>query len=101
MNGLDRALARPPTWRAIVVLAIAIRVMFVIAPFDVLHPVDAHVLGQLVLHGDVPYRDFGLEYPPGSILAMLLPGPRAGLAGPVGARAPGRGVRGDRVVGPR
>ena len=74
MNGLDRALARPPTWRAIVVLAIAIRTMFVIAPFDVLHPVDAHVLGQLVLHGDVPYRDFGLEYPPGSILAMLLPG---------------------------
>ena len=74
VNGLDRALARPPTWRAIVVLAIAIRTMFVIAPFDVLHPVDAHVLGQLVLHGDVPYRDFGLEYPPGSILAMLLPG---------------------------
>jgi len=58
----------------VVLLAVVIRVMFVIAPFDVLHPVDAHVLGQLVLHGDLPYRDFGLEYPPGSILAMLLPG---------------------------
>jgi hypothetical protein len=71
---LDRALARPATWRALVLLAIAIRVMFVLAPFDVLHPVDPHELGQRVLHGEVPYRDFGLEYPPGAVLAMLLPG---------------------------
>lgn len=73
MTRLDRVLARPPTWRALVVLAVVIRAMFVVAPFDVLDPLSAHDLGRRVLEGEVPYRDFGLEYPPGALLAMLLP----------------------------
>lgn len=55
-------------------LAVVIRVMFVLGPFDVLDPVSAHELGRRLLEGELPYRDFGLEYPPGALLAFVLPG---------------------------
>lgn len=74
MSTLDRLLLRPPTWRVVVALAVVVRIAFVLAPFDVLSPLDAHVLGQLLLHGRLPYRDFPLEYPPGALLGFLLPG---------------------------
>ena len=74
MTLLDRVLQRPLTWRVVWMLAVALHVAYVLAPFDVLHPVDAHALGRAVLEGEVPYRDFALEYPPGAIFAFLLPG---------------------------
>jgi hypothetical protein len=71
---VDRLLSRAPFWRAVVLLAVLLRVAFIVAPFDVLHPVDAHDLGRRLLDGQMPYRDFGLEYPPGALLGFLLPG---------------------------
>ena len=29
--------------------------------------------GRAVRHGQVPYRDFALEYPPGALPALVLP----------------------------
>jgi hypothetical protein len=40
----------------------------------VLAPVDAGHLGRLLLHGHLPYKDFGFEYPPFAILAFVVPG---------------------------
>jgi hypothetical protein len=74
VTGLDRWLAKPDIFRAIVLLSIVLRVAFVVAPFDVLAPIDAWDLGRSLWRGDVPYRDFPLEYPPGALVAFLLPG---------------------------
>lgn len=74
MTGLDRWLAKPDIFRAIVLLAIVLRIAFVVAPFDVLAPIDPWVLGRSLWQGEVPYRDFPLEYPPGALVAFLLPG---------------------------
>jgi len=71
---LDRVLQRPMTWRVVCGLAVLIHVAYVLAPFDVLHPVDAHELGRALLRGDIPYRDFALEYPPGALVGFILPG---------------------------
>lgn len=71
---LDRMLADGSIWRIVVALAVLARLGFVVAPFDVLTPVDAHELGRLLLSGHLPYRDFQLEYPPGAVLAFVLPG---------------------------
>lgn len=74
MSTLDRLLLRPATWCVVVFLAVAVRLAFVLAPFDVLSPVDAHELGRRLFDGQLPYRDFALEYPPGALLAFVLPG---------------------------
>jgi hypothetical protein len=74
VTGLDRWLAKPDIFRAVVLLSIVVRVAFVVAPFDVLAPIDAWDLGRSLWRGDVPYRDFPLEYPPGALVAFLLPG---------------------------
>jgi hypothetical protein len=71
---VDRLLSRSALWRVVVVFAVLLRVAFIVAPFDVLYPVDAHELGRRLLDGQMPYRDFGLEYPPGALLGFLLPG---------------------------
>jgi hypothetical protein len=60
--------------RSLPVALVAMHVLFVIAPTDVLAPVDPWRVGRMIWRGQIPYRDFGLEYPPGSILAFLLPG---------------------------
>ena len=74
MTGLDRWLAKPDTFRAVVLLSIVLRVLFVLWPFDVLAPIDPWALGRSLWRGEVPYRDFALEYPPGALVAFLLPG---------------------------
>jgi len=66
---LDTPLLR----RALLAAFVAVHVLAVLAPADVLAPVDPWRLGRMVWHGHVPYRDFALEYPPGSVLAFLLP----------------------------
>lgn len=60
--------------RALLVAFVAIHILSILAPADVLAPVDPWQLGRKVWEGQIPYRDFPLEYPPGSILAFLLPG---------------------------
>ena len=74
MSRLDRWLAQPEIWRVVVVAAVAVHTAFVLAPFDVLHPIDPWELGRSIWRGHVPYRDFASEYPPGAFLAFLLPG---------------------------
>jgi hypothetical protein len=73
-NAIAIALQRPLLRRALVVAVVAVHVLFVIAPLDVLFPVVAHDLGQRLLHGEIPYRDFALEYPPLAAPMFLLPG---------------------------
>lgn len=62
------------TDKALLVAVVGLHVILVIAPTDVLKPIDPHHLGQLLWHGHVPYRDFAFEYPPLAALAFLLPG---------------------------
>ena len=66
--------ASPLLRRALLLTLVAIHVMAVLAPADVLAPVDPWEIGRKIWEGAVPYRDFGFEYPPGAILAFLLPG---------------------------
>jgi hypothetical protein len=65
--------------RPLLAAVVAMHVVAVARPVDVLFPVDAWSIGSMVLHGHMPYRDFQFEYPPLSTLAFLLPGlvPRA------------------------
>jgi len=74
VSGLDRWLAQREIWVVVLALALVVHVTFVVAPFDVLQPVDPWALGRAVWHGLLPYRDFAFEYPPGAVLAFLLPG---------------------------
>ncbi len=53
---------------------VAMHILAVARPNDVLRPVDAWSIGRLLLEGNVPYRDFQFEYPPLAALAFLLPG---------------------------
>jgi hypothetical protein len=39
----------------------------------ILDTVEYHRYGQAMVHGDVPYRDFKVEYPPGALPVFLLP----------------------------
>lgn len=65
---------RSPWQRPILVAAVLIHVLAVLRPLDVLFPVDAWTIGQRLLDGDLPYRDFQFEYPPLSAVAFVLPG---------------------------
>ncbi len=81
VNPLAVALRRPLLRRALLVAVVAVHVGFVIAPLDVLAPVVAHDLGQHILHGRLPGRDFPFEYPTLAAPLFLLPGlVPAGLA---------------------
>jgi hypothetical protein len=71
---LMAAVRRSPWQRPLLVAVVLIHVMAVLGPVDVLFPVDAWTIGQRLLHGDVPYRDFQFEYPPLSLAAFVLPG---------------------------
>jgi glycosyl transferase family 87 len=70
LTQLDTPLLR----RALLVAFVALHILFVLGPADVLAPVDPWHIGRMVWQGQIPYRDFPLEYPPGAILAFLLPG---------------------------
>ena len=65
---------RNPLDRPLLIGVLAIHVLAVLKPVDVLFPVDAWSIGRRLLDGDIPYRDFQFEYPPLSTLAFLLPG---------------------------
>ena len=65
---------RNPLDRPLLLAVVAIHVLAIAKPVDVLFPVDAWSVGRLLLHGKVPYRSFAFEYPPLSTLAFLLPG---------------------------
>jgi hypothetical protein len=60
--------------RALLAALLAVHVVYVIAPADVLAPVDPWRVGRWLWQGQLPYRDFAFEYPPGAALAFLLPG---------------------------
>jgi hypothetical protein len=60
--------------RGLVLAVLAVHVVLIVAPVDVLHPVDPWQIGRHLWRGDVPYRDFGFEYPPVALLAFLFPG---------------------------
>lgn len=60
--------------RSLLVAFAAVHLLAVAAPADVLAPVDPWRIGRMIWDGQLPYRDFPLEYPPGSLLAFLLPG---------------------------
>jgi hypothetical protein len=80
LERLDTPLLR----RALLAAVVGLHLLFVLAPADVLAPVDPWRIGRMIWQGQIPYRDFPLEYPPGAVLAFLLPGavPHA-LAEPV------------------
>jgi hypothetical protein len=72
--------AEPGRWALVVVLALALFV----GAWAVLHAgfytrsqiVDTPVYqryGDAIAHGQVPYRDFGVEYPPGALPVFALP----------------------------
>jgi hypothetical protein len=58
--------------RALVVAVVFEHLLLVIAPVDVLDPVDPWRIGRLVLGGHVPYADFALEYPPLAVLPFVI-----------------------------
>jgi hypothetical protein len=60
--------------RAVVIAAIAEHLLLLLAPLNVLSPIDPHHIGTLLLHGNLPYRDFLFEYPPLAAFAFILPG---------------------------
>lgn len=60
--------------RPLIIALVAIHILAVARPVDVLFPVDPWVVGRMILHGHVPYRDFQFEYPPLATLGFLLPG---------------------------
>ncbi|MBV8980153.1 MAG: hypothetical protein JO086_04570, partial [Acidimicrobiia bacterium] len=60
--------------RGLLVAVVVEHVLLVIWPLNVLAPVDPWVIGQHLLHGRLPYRDFAFEYPPLASLAFILPG---------------------------
>jgi len=60
--------------RALVVALVVEHVLLVIKPLDVLAPLDPWRIGQQLLHGSLPYRDFSFEYPPLAAVAFLVPG---------------------------
>lgn len=66
--------ARNPVDRPLLLAVVAIHVLAILKPVDVLFPVDAWSIGRMLLHGKLPYRSFAFEYPPLSTLAFLLPG---------------------------
>ena len=39
----------------------------------ILDTVEYHRYGNAMLHGHVPYRDFGVEYPPGALPVFAAP----------------------------
>jgi len=60
--------------RALVLAVLVEHVLLVVAPLDVLAPLDPWRIGRHLLHGQLPYRDFSFEYPPLAAVAFLLPG---------------------------
>jgi hypothetical protein len=60
--------------RALISAVVVVHVLFIAVPLDVLAPGSAHHVGSLVWHGQMPYRDFGFEYPPLALVAFLAPG---------------------------
>lgn len=59
--------------RPLLLAVVAMHVLAVARPVDVLFPVDAWSVGRMLLDGLVPYRDFQFEYPPLSVLGFVLP----------------------------
>lgn len=44
--------------------SIGLRISYLANPFELHGISDFHGLGQRMLHGELPYRDFTFEYPP-------------------------------------
>lgn len=81
----DRPSWLPPPERLLrlVVLAVALEtLLFVLAPLDVLAPVDPWAVGRAMWRGEVPYRDFLFEYPPLAAVPFLLAGAVPSAAAP-------------------
>lgn len=71
---MEQPAARNPVDRPLIIAVVAIHLLAVARPVDVLFPVDPWSIGRLLLDGRMPYRDFQFEYPPLSTLAFILPG---------------------------
>lgn len=71
MTGEAFVAAESSLRRPLIAAVVLIHVLFVAAPLDVLAPVDPSAVADLVLSGQIPYRDFQFEYPPLAVIAFL------------------------------
>jgi hypothetical protein len=60
----DEDASTRPLTRALLGASLALRMAFLLVPFELHGISDFHGLGQQMLHGALPYRDFTFEYPP-------------------------------------
>lgn len=60
--------------RPVILAAAVVHLLFLVAPLDVLAPIDPHDLGQRFLHGELPYVDIPFEYPPLAVVPFLVAG---------------------------
>lgn len=67
-------LLSPVLLRAVVATSITLRLAFLLDPFELHGISDFHGLGQRMLEGALPYRDFTFEYPPLAAPVMVLEG---------------------------
>ena len=70
---MDTPAGRDRFIRPLIAGVVAMHVLAVVRPNDVLRPVDAWSVGRMIFHGEIPYRDFQFEYPPLAVLAFVLP----------------------------
>lgn len=74
----EEPIGRAPAWvvarRPVLVAAVAVHLLFLAAPLDVLAPVDPHEVGRRMLDGELPYVDFAFEYPPLAAVPFILTG---------------------------
>jgi len=66
--------------RPVLMAVVAVHLLFLLAPLDVLAPVDPHQIGRRLLDGELPYLDLPFEYPPLAAVPFAI----AGMA-PAGA----------------
>jgi hypothetical protein len=59
--------------RPLLIAVVAMHLLAVANPIDVLFPIDAWSVGRMLFDGQIPYADFQFEYPPLSALCFILP----------------------------
>lgn len=90
MQVLTEWLERPPSRRGLVGLVGAALALLVVSSAIAMRPAESiagsdvtvyATYGLRMLEGEVPYRDFAMEYPPGATVMFVLPATRAVAGG--------------------